>query len=611
LTSPASARPTFEQFFAIRRFLASVAFAPNGRDVYYVTDTSGQFNVWQTSVDGACPRQLTTWEDNTVRSVSVSPDGETVLLTADQHGDEFHQIYALPARGGWPEAWTDALEAQHFITNGAWSPDGRSIAYAANARTPMDMEVWVMDVATREARVVLGGSRYAVPAAWSPDGMRLLAVDYATNSETTIFIVDVVSGENRPAIPHSQKAKYEPGPWAADGSGFYLLTDEGREYVGLAYVRVAAGGLEWLETPECDVDELAGSADGRVIAWLTNENGWFRMNARDVQNGKASSSARLPDGAPSILPTALTVSPDGRHAALVWQGPRHPPALYVAETESGHAAAVTQGRLAGLEEDDLARPELVRYTTFDEREVPAWLYRPTADGPLPALLAIHGGPELQERPAYEPLWQYLVSRGIAVLAPNIRGSTGYGRGYQRLVYRDWGGGDLRDLEHAAHWLLAQDWVDRERIGVWGASYGGYATLLCLARYPQLFAVGAEAVGPSNLVTLARAAPPSWRRMIDRVIGNPDDDADFLTSRSPIASVESLRAPLLVLQGALDPRVPKAESDQMVERLRELGREVEYVVFEDEGHGLTKRPNELRAFRLVAEWLERHLVPVPS
>jgi dipeptidyl aminopeptidase/acylaminoacyl peptidase len=280
--------------------------------------------------------------------------------------------------------------------------------------------------------------------------------------------------------------------------------------------------------------------------------------------------------------------------------------VWVVETETGRSRPVTDSRIGGLREDDLVDVELVSYPSFDGRDIPAWLYRPDVDGRAPFVLSIHGGPEAQEKPVYQPVYQYLLSRGIGVLATNIRGSTGYGKTYQRLVQRDWGGGDMQDWEHAVKWLREQDWVDPDRIGVFGGSYGGFAVLTCVTRLQDYWAAAVDIFGPSNLVTFAKAVPPTWKRFIARFVGDPETEAEFLMERSPITYVENVKTPLLVIQGATDPRVVKGESDQMVEKLRSLGRTVEYVVFDDEGHGFTKRPNELKAYRLTVEWLEQHL-----
>ena len=597
--------PKIEQFFAIRRFQPALTFTPDGKRILFVTNTSGQFNLWRIAAGGGRQEQLTAFDANTVRAVAPSPDGKTIILTADHDGDEFHQIYSMPARGAWPEQLTEAPQVQHFVNDGAWSPDGSLLAFAANLRVPTDMEVWLRD-ANGDIRPVFGEGMYAAPASWSPDGRKLLAADFRNNTDSSLHLIDLDTGAARELTPHEGEVRYVPGPWAADGSGFYLLSDEGRKFSGLAFFRLD-GGLEWLETPDRDVEEVALSKDGRVLAWVENDQGWARVRLRDARTGEDLPEPQLPAGASSFLGTSLTLSPDGRRAALIWQGPQRPPDLYSVETATGKARRLTQSMLGGLRPASLVEPKLVSYPSFDGREIPAWLYRPRRGDRFPVVLAIHGGPESQERPVYTPLYQYLLSRRIAVLATNIRGSTGYGKTYQKLIHHDWGGGDVLDWDHAAKWLRDQDWVDPERIGIWGGSYGGFAVLSCVTRLPDYWRCAVDVFGPSNLVTFVRAVPPTWKRFMDQWVGNPDTEEQFLVGRSPITYVEQVKAPLLVIQGAKDPRVVKPESDQMVERLRALGREVEYEVFEDEGHGFTRRSNELRAARLSADWLERHLL----
>jgi dipeptidyl aminopeptidase/acylaminoacyl peptidase len=598
--------PRFEQFYAIRRFQPTLAFSPDGRKLLFSSDISGQFNLWRVPVRGGWPQQLTTFQEESVRSVSVSPDGELLVVAADRHGDEFHQLLALPARGGWPEAWTDAPQVQHFVKGEGWSPDGRLLAYAANAETPSNQEVWVRELDTGEVRKIFGGDGLRFPAGWSPDGSQLLVLDFRSNTDTSVLLVEGES--SRELTPHEAEARFLPGPWAPDGSGFYLLSDEGREYLGLAFYRVADDGYEWVETPEGDIEEVDLSQDGRVLAWTVNDGGWTRLRLRDLESGSELPAPRLPDGTgPYIGATSLCVSRDGRYAALLWAAPQRPAELYVVETATGRARRVTDNMIGGLRERELAAAEVVSFPTWDGRDLAAWLYRPKRRRRVPVVLSIHGGPETQERPWYQPLYQYLVSRGIAVLAPNIRGSTGYGRTFQTLIHRDWGGGDLKDFEQTARWLQEQDWVDADRIGVYGGSYGGFATLTCVTRLPEYWAAAVDIVGPSNLVTFSKAVPPTWRRFMDKWVGNPETEVDFLMERSPITYVENVRAPLLVMQGANDPRVVKGESDQMVERLRALARDVEYVVFDDEGHGFTKRENQQRAARLSADWFEKHLL----
>jgi len=600
----------FEQFFAVRRFSSVLTFTEDGAHVLFASNISGQFNLWRVSVEGGWPDQLTAFTDETVRGVAVSPRDGTILLCADHDGDEFHQLYAIDGGRGWPEQLTDEPQVQHFVGGAAWSPDGTKFAYAANARTPTDMECWVRDAETGETRPVFGEGMFSFPLRFSPDGSKLLTLDFRNNSDSSLHLVDLESGDVRELTPHDEEGLYLAGPWAPDGAGFYLVTDEGSEFRGLAFYDVAAGRFDWVEEPTDDVDDVALSDDGRVLAWLVNEQGYDRLRLRDLQTGEDLPAPELPAGARPHLTGAeppLALSPNGSHAALIISCPRRPPEVWVVETATGRTWPVTDSRLGGLEEKDLVDIELVSYPSFDGRDIPAWLYRPNVDGKAPVVLSIHGGPEAQERPVYQPVYQYLLSRGVGVLATNIRGSTGYGKSYQRLVQRDWGGGDMQDWEHAVKWLQQQEWVDADRIGVYGGSYGGFAVLTCVTRLPKYWAAAVDIFGPSNLVTFAKAVPPTWKRFIARFVGDPETEADFLMERSPITYVENVQAPLLVIQGATDPRVVKGESDQLVEKLRELGRDVEYVVFDDEGHGFTKRPNELRAYRLAAEWLERHLL----
>ena len=312
--------------------------------------------------------------------------------------------------------------------------------------------------------------------------------------------------------------------------------------MGLAFQTVDTGAREWIETPDRDIDELAGSADGRVLAWLENDEGFARVRVRDVEAGKDLPEPKLPKGTVVGLrvgPLALA----RRLAARARLGPARASARDLRRRDGDRrgAAGDREPRRPVSRRSTLRDPELIRYPSFDGREIPAWLYRPDGDGPAPFVVAIHGGPEAQEKPVYRPLFQYLLSRGIGVLATNIRGSTGYGKTYQKLIHHDWGGADLEDWRHAAEWLKAQDFVDGDRLGVYGGSYGGFATLTCVTRLPEYWRAAVDIVGPSNLLTFVRAVPPQWVRFMAKWVGDPDTEADFLRERSPITYVDQVRA----------------------------------------------------------------------
>ena len=592
----------FEQFIAVRRYQPALSFSPDGSEIAYITNTSGQYNLWKQPSGGGYPIQLTLFIDQAVRDVAWSPDGSTIAFTADRDGNEFKQVYTIPANGGLPELITPAEGVRHELSATPWSPDGSQLAYGGNDRSAADVDVQIRDQATGESRRVVDYGGYYIPVGWSPDGQTMTVVEFRSNTDMDIHTVSVQDEEMVLQTAHEGEATFLPGPWSHDGSGFYVLTNEGREFAGLA-MQTPGGARTWIETPDADVEDVDLSGDGSYLYWTVNEDGYTRLHARDLASGSEVTLPPIPDG----VIGSMTASAEGHMVALLLNRPTCPTEVVVVDLDAGTVTELTFSFLGGINPDDLVKSDLITFPTHDDRAVPAWLLRPEGDGPFPVVLSIHGGPEAQERPSYSPLYQYLLSRGIGVLAPNVRGSTGYGRTYQKLIHHDWGGAELGDFKAAAEYLRSLDWVDGDRLGVYGGSFGGFATLSCVTRLPEYWAAAVDIVGPSNLVTFAKAVPPTWRRFMDLWVGNPETEVDFLMERSPITYVDQVRAPLFVIQGANDPRVVQGESDQIVERLRARGVEVRYDVYEDEGHGFTRRANEIKAMGDAAQWFIDHLI----
>ena len=334
-------RPPFEQFFAHRRFYAVAELTPDGERVLFVSNISGQFNLWSVPVEGGWPEQLTTFTDRSVRGVAVASDG-TIVFTADRDGDEFTQLFRIPAGGGWPEQLTDLERVQHAVSPGAFVPDASRFVFSANSRRPQDGEIFVWD-GEGEPRHLFGENMYAFGINVSPDGAKVQAVDFRSNTDSTVHVVDLDTGEAAELTPHEGEVRFLPGPWAADGSGFYLLTDEGREFQGLTF-QPLDGSREWVETPDRDVDEVAGSADGRVLAWVENADGWSHVRLRDLVSGHDLPAPKLPPGTASMLGSGLALTRDGSRLALVWDQPARPAEVYVVETATGEARA---GRSSG------------------------------------------------------------------------------------------------------------------------------------------------------------------------------------------------------------------------------------------------------------------------
>ncbi|MFQ6012225.1 MAG: prolyl oligopeptidase family serine peptidase [Thermoplasmata archaeon] len=602
-------RYPFGRFAAIRRFF-DLEFLGN-EHVVYATNISGQYNLWaQPLAENAWPVQLTAFEERSVRSIFASRDGSKVALFADRQGTENFQVYLVEGLEGWPKPLTRNEKVRHEWGIEAFHPQGTRLAFSSNERDPRDMDLWIYDLKAGAKKRFSEGA-YITGGLWSPGGDRLTALEFRTTTDAHVHLLDVATGKKENLTQWEEEALHIPGPWTADGRGFFLLSDRGSEFLGLAYYDMEGDGFRWVERPSWDVEAVDLSRDGRFLAWTVNEDGYNRMYVRDRQTGKVHGLS-LPGG--QLL--FLTFSPDARYLGFAMSSPRRPNAPYLLDWRADRLLRLFDPFIGRIPEEHMVEPDLVRFESLDGRQIPAFLFRPhgaTAEARAPAVLSIHGGPEYQERPVYiySGLYQVLTNHGIGVLAPNIRGSTGYGKTYQKFIHRDWGGGELRDIEAAAQYLQSLDWVDPERLGIFGGSFGGFATLSAVTRLPAYWRAAVDIVGPSNLITFAKTVPEHWKRFMDRLLGDPEKDHDLLVERSPITYVSQVTAALLVIQGAHDPRVVQAESDQMVERLKAKGLPVEYIVYEDEGHGFTKRKNELSAWRATVEFLEKHLLGLPA
>lgn len=598
----------FSDFAPVRRFQPTLVLSPDGSSIVYSSNASGRPNLWRQNLVTGEAEQLTDFADRSVREVAWSPDGSTLIFTADYEGDEFHQVFVMPSDGGSPRALTDAPKVQHHLaTIDTFSPDGRFILYAGNDRDQTCQDVLLLELATGEIQrlVTADGLHYA--NGFSPDGRYVAVTRLNSNTDAELLLVEpgVTDPADPPVLnPHDGDAKHEPAPWRPDGQAIYAICDQDREFTGLAEFGLTAGKPTWVERPEWDVEQAVVSADGSVLAWSVNEDGYSKLHARRLATGETLDVPEIPGGVVS----AMCISRDGRHLAFLLAMASRPTEVVTVDLNAGAVRILTDSMPPALREITAIEPELVRYPTHDDRTIAAFLYRPQGDGPYPVVLSIHGGPEAQERPMYmyAGFYQYLVSHGIGVLAPNVRGSTGYGATYQKLIHHDWGGAELGDFEKAAEFLRSLDWVDPDRIAVFGGSFGGFATLSCLSRLPHLWAAGVSVVGPSNLVTFVKAVPPTWRRLMAAWVGDAETERDFLMARSPITYTDDIVAPLFVIQGANDPRVVKAESDQIVERLRARGVDVRYDVYADEGHGFTNRDNEIKALGDAGDFLVGHL-----
>jgi dipeptidyl aminopeptidase/acylaminoacyl peptidase len=538
-----------------------------------------------------------------------APDGSRVLLLKDEGGDERYQYHLLDPATGAVEPFLVEPGVMHLAP--AFSPDGRLLAYACNRRNGTDFDVLVRDLRSGEERTVFAPGGWGQVESFSPDG-RLLLVGRLTErpADNDLHLVDVESGEAVLATPHDDDAAFEQPAWLPDSSGFLLSTNSGRDVRGLARYDVAARSWAYLLEDDWDLSCVL-SRDGSTLLVEANEDGWSRLELRDPATLELVRRVELPargvvtsDRVPGTRPV---LSDDGSTLFFQLTSPVEPGDVWRHDVASGESVRLT--RSAGAPRG-LAEPELHRFESFDGERVPVFLYRPRGgEGgePAPVLVVIHGGPEAQYRPVWRgtELTQFFVSRGFAVAAPNVRGSTGYGRRWEHLddVHRRLD--SVRDLAALHAWLVEQGF-DGGRVALYGASYGGYMVLAGLAFHPELWAAGIDVVGISSLVTFLEHTSP-WRRAFrEREYGSLERDRDFLHEVSPLTHVDRIRAPLFVVHGRNDPRVPVSEAEQLHRALRERGIPTELLVYDDEGHGLRKLANKLDAYPRAAAWLERVL-----
>jgi dipeptidyl aminopeptidase/acylaminoacyl peptidase len=580
---------------------SALAFSPGTEHLVFVSGLGPSLAAWRVPVGGGDPEPFLEIAGASVYGLSWSSSG-TLVASAHRGGTERWQLYARHPDGSVTDlSVSEGDSVQHLLSQGACSPDGRRVAFSANARNPEDVDVLVADLDSHQQRTVVSGPAWHVTGYWSPDSRLLQVARVEQNTDQYLLLADPETGEVTEITPHTGEEQNVPAGWLSDGRPL-VITNQGREHLWLAAVDPATGEREALDSPrDWGVELAASAADGSVQAWTVNRDGYSLLRWR----GSSGGTREVP-GLDGVI-TDLTMSRDGALAAYAYLPVTGPAELRLLHTGSGETATLLRDDAA---EDERFRPETVSIPA-PAGDIPAYLHRAPGPEPRPGLLVIHGGPEWQSLPRLGPQLRRLLDAGLTILVPNIHGSTGYGKSWQAAIHRDWGGIDLADFRAVAEWMTTQPGIDPARIGVYGGSYGGFATLTCITRLPQYWRCAVDIFGPCNLLTMLEGAAPNWRRWNRLWIGDHVAERDKLWDRSPLAHAGNVRCPVLVMAGANDPRVPKRESDQIVEQLRGLGQEVEYLVFGGEGHGVTSPANMAAATAKIEEFLHRHLLTPPD
>lgn len=576
------------------------SLSPDGRQLAFRTEITGQRQLWVVDTLGGWPRQLTFGSEG-ITGHEWSPRGDWIFYSADRGGNEREGFYLITPDGTRERELLPPSEV--FREFGGFSPDGARIAYSVTPEGSDTYDVHLLDVETGRDRLVLEGRLGLYVVSWSPRGTHVILAETRGEDANDVHLLDLESGRLETLFKPEVASAYHSFAWKRDGSGFYLATDQDRDFAGLAWYDLGRRELEWIETPDHDVEKVVLGED-RYLAWTTNEGGYSVLHARDLVEGRPLAVPKLPPGVYN-----LEQAERAEVFAVEVNGPQMPGDIWIWAARQSEARLATVSSTAGLDPASFVVPEHLDFPARDGVTLHGLLYLPkNASGKPPVLLGVHGGPTGQARPTYDEVFQYLLTRGIAVLDLNFRGSTGYGKTFTRLDNQRLRPNAVRDMADALDFLAKDGRVDASRAAVMGGSYGGYMTFAALTAFPDRFRAGVSFVGVSNWITALQGASPELKASDRLEYGNVDDPGDraFFQQLSPIASVSRVEAPLMVVHGANDPRDPVTESDAFVEGVRKNGGTVEYLRFPDEGHSIRKLANRVTAYRRVAAFLERTL-----
>jgi dipeptidyl aminopeptidase/acylaminoacyl peptidase len=589
-------------------FATSPSFSPDGKTLAFVSNVSGLPQVWTVPVAGGYPELVTAFEDP-VGDVRWSPDGQWLAFSLAPGGGMNVQVYVVKPDGTGVRMLTAGGKTNQFL--GDWSRDGRWITLSSNRRTPEAVDSYYVDTEGRH-RLVAENRGVGTIADTSGDGRTALLSRAVSRGSNDLYLVDTETRRETLLTPHEGPGQFF-GVLTPDGASVYLASNKTTDKLALGRIAVSAAGASAIEVlaarEDAELDRIAIDDGGRQLALTWNAGGRSELSLFDLATRQERRLGRLP----GEIVSGTTFSPDGRSLAVVVSGAALPTDIWILDVARGEFRPLTRSPHAGIDLGALVRPELVRYAAHDGLALSGWLYRaPGQPGPGAVVMDYHGGPEGQARPYFNSTYQALLLRGISVFAPNVRGSSGFGKRFVNLDNGPLRADGVRDIKATIDHLLSSRIAAPGRIGIMGGSYGGYMVMAGLADYPGQIAAGANLFGVVNFETFFKQTEP-WMAAISTVeYGDPKTQAAMLRELSPLHRASRVVAPTLVLHGANDTNVPVAEAEQIVESLKGRGVPVKYVLFPDEGHGWRKTKNRITSTVEIVDWFARYLAgPAPA
>ncbi len=588
--------------------LGGATWSPDGKQIGYISNASGRYNLWLMQADGSGQHQLLKSDDRQSEPV-FTRDGTQILYAQDRGGDEMYDLYAAPVAGGTQRnlTHTDTTSETHPLL----SPDGKWISFDSKEKTSPSQNIGVMNLASGARRLLTHESNPKASwtaVAWSPDGKWIYANRVVGVEDADIYRINLATGAAEKLTSHTARELVTASDLSPDGKTLLITSDAKGGYANVALLDVATKLRRWVTDTQWDASSGEFSPKGDTFTYLLNADG--RAAIRFVNTATLATSDRgLPPGLNADGASPRSFRADGSFL-FSHQDSTHAPDLYLLGAHDD-IRQITHNASRGLAGAVLPGSQLIAYKSFDGRLISAFLWVPFGlkrDGTAPAVVMPHGGPTGQTLDTFNPRALLLVSRGFVVIAPNVRGSTGYGMEFQKANYQDLGGGDLKDEVAGVNFVTATGYVNPKRVGIWGGSYGGFMTLMAIGRTPALWSAAVDEYGILDWYTMLQHEDPLLQEYEKSLLGDPVKDKAAYEAASPLKYIRNEHAPLLVLQGDRDIRVPKEEAEQVVSILKSEGRTVDAVYYPEEGHGFEKREDQIDELTRAVGWLERYLKP---
>lgn len=592
------------------RSASGAAWSPDGKEVVLTTDLSGRQNLWKVNSSGGWPLQLAQ-SDNRQYGATWSPDGKWIVYEQDSGGDELWDLFALPSEGGEPSNLTKTPEIRE--QGAIWSHDGKTVAFGYKPKDSPVYDIALLDWQNRKVHKLTNEetkNHSWGAVSWTADGKTIFAnrSEISGESESDIYAIDVASGKAENLTAHQGKILFAATSVSPDGRTLLITSNQKNGANNIALLDSASKRVTWVTDTKWDAGSGSFAPDGRSFTYLINEDGRTDIYLADTATLRAD-KIDFPAGLNYFTGNPTSFSNDGKRLLVSHESSTRPGDIWVYDLATHNPRQLTYSAIASLEAIPMPGAQIVHYKTFDSKTISALLWVPfnlKRDGTNPAIVLPHGGPTGQTVDYWNPEVAALVSRGYICIAPNVRGSTGYGIEFQKANYQDLGGGDLQDEVYATKFLVSTGYVDPKKIGITGGSYGGFMTLMAVGKTPDVWAAGVEEYGIINWFTMLQHEDALLQEYEKSLLGDPQKDRKIYEATSPITYIHAVKAPLLVLQGENDPRVPKEEAQQVVDLLKKDGKTVDVHYYSNEGHGFEKRENRIDAIRRMVAWFDKYL-----